>query len=222
MSSFDIAYLTRGASTHCQDHVAAVDLGPAAVLIVADGAGGVAGGEHTSRLVVERLERHARMAYDVVDPMPWVTILSKLDAELSSARSNGETTAIVCAIDVHGNCGGASIGDSAAWAANSSQLLDLTAKQQRKPLLGSGRAVAVPFFHRLVAPWTILAASDGLFAYAARRRITQLMLDSRDLREIADDLVSAVTLTSGALQDDVGLAIVRPQAPATSVAETVA
>jgi serine/threonine protein phosphatase PrpC len=75
MNLFDIAYVTRGASTHCQDHVAAVDLGPAAVLIVADGAGGVAGGEQTSRLVVGRLERHARTTYDVIHPMPWVTML---------------------------------------------------------------------------------------------------------------------------------------------------
>lgn len=209
MTSATLACLTRGAGVPCQDYAAAIDLGHAVILVVADGAGGVAGSEHAAQLVVERIERHARSATDVIDPVPWVRLLAALDAAIASEGSLGESTAIVCAMDAHGNCGGVSVGDSSAWVVSPSGVLDLTARQKRKPLLGSGRAVVVPFFHRLATPWTVLVGTDGLFNYSPRTRILELVAATRSVEELAVELAEAVQLPSGGFQDDIAVVIAR-------------
>jgi PPM family protein phosphatase len=98
---------------------------------------------------------------------------------------------------------GGSVGDSGAWIVTADELVDLTACQARKPLLGSGisRPVAFgpePFRGRL------LLATDGLFKYATRDRILSAMKID-DPESAAALLIDAARLKSGALQDDVGL-----------------
>src|SRR5204862_483704 len=83
----------------------------------------------------------------------------------------------------------------------------LSQRQQRKPLLGSGGALPVPFEAEF-AGGTLLIASDGLFNYAAADRI-QGALSEPDLRLVASRLVELVRLPSGALWDDIAVMVCR-------------
>ena len=56
----------------------------------------------------------------------------------------GESTVVVVDVRADSICG-ASVGDSQAWIVNGADITDLTARQHRKPLLGSGEAEPVGF-----------------------------------------------------------------------------
>jgi serine/threonine protein phosphatase PrpC len=73
--------------------------------------------------------------------------------------------------------------------------------QNRKTLLGSGRAVVVTF-SRQILNGTLLVASDGLLKYAEAASICG-NLSEHDLEKNARQLVNLVRLKSGKLQDDV-------------------
>jgi PPM family protein phosphatase len=168
----------------------------------------VAHSERAASLVIERVGREALSAREIIDPIPWAALLRALDAELAKARL-GETTAVICAVNAAGHCGGASVGDSLAWAVNGSQVLDMTAKQKRKPLLGSGRADVVAFFHRLAAPRSVVVGTDGLFNYVPVPRIRERANEHADPAQLATALVELAFLAPKTLQDDVGVAVAR-------------
>jgi PPM family protein phosphatase len=102
---------------------------------------------------------------------------------------------------------GASVGDSEAWIINESGVHDLTAGQQRKPLIGSGRATPMPFAADAVGG-TLVIATDGLFKYVPAARIVEIAR-ALDLDQIPGRLVEAARLRSGALQDDVAIVACR-------------
>jgi PPM family protein phosphatase len=77
---------------------------------------------------------------------------------------------------------GVSAGDSSAWGVNGSTIDDLTAGQQRKPLIGSGAASPVTF-DRPVRPGTLIVSTDGLFKYVTRERIATAVTSSDTLPE---------------------------------------
>ncbi|MFH0900068.1 MAG: hypothetical protein V2A73_05510 [Pseudomonadota bacterium] len=101
---------------------------------------------------------------------------------------------------------GASVGDYVAWMVARNGYRDLIERQQHKPLLGSGKAIPVPFASTLDG--TLLLATDGLHKYAAPTRICDAAR-SPDLDEIPTRLVDLVRLRSGGLQDDVALVVCR-------------
>lgn len=128
--------------------------GDRAHLALSDGAGGTAHGAAAA-------DRVARIALDRDAMRAPVAAIARVDNELASAAS-GETTAIVIEVELGATslaCRGASTGDSRAWVLRSDRLEELTAAQRRKPLVGSGRAVVVPFAGEGTA---LLVASDGL------------------------------------------------------------
>jgi serine/threonine protein phosphatase PrpC len=98
---------------------------------------------------------------------------------------------------------GASVGDSVAWILDSSGLVDLTAQQKRKPLMGSGAANPVAFSSS-IGTGVVVVASDGLAKYAARARIAAAATN-RDSVQAVDALVDLARTRSGALQDDLAL-----------------
>lgn len=181
-----------------EDRAAHFTTASGGVLVVADGAGGTGDGAHAAAAVITAvaadLELHGADA--------WAALLARIDAALP----NGETTAVIAAItgdEIHG----ASVGDSGAWLIDVHGHDELTHGQRRKPLLGSRRAVPVPFTARLGAA-TLLLASDGLLHYAPAQRITALTAAS-ELPGLASRLCDLVRLRSGALPDDVAILLAR-------------
>jgi serine/threonine protein phosphatase PrpC len=132
--------------------------------------------------------------------------LCEFDYELSARRTGGETTGVIAFVD-GARVRGASVGDSAAWIILASgAMVDLTARQRRRPLLGSCEALPVEFEAEHDGG-RILLASDGLFKYATANRICTLATQG-SATEAADALVNCVRLSSGAFQDDVAVVIV--------------
>ncbi len=111
----------------------------------------------------------AKLAQDVATA-DWFEVLLEFDYELCVGRSNGETTGVIAYIDEEG-VRGASVGDSGAWLISASgAMVDMTARQRRRPMLGSGEALPVELEtdHR---GSRILLASDGLIKYAAADQV---------------------------------------------------
>jgi hypothetical protein len=134
--------------------------GEETVVVVADGAGGRPGAAYTAETTVRMVGEFVTGRTPRWDPLAWCTLLRRIDEALAHDPAAGETTAVVAVLSPEGILG-ASVGDSGAWLITPDALRDLTAHQQRKPFLGTGVAVPVPF----AAPWTegstLLAASDA-------------------------------------------------------------
>jgi serine/threonine protein phosphatase PrpC len=142
---------------------------------------------------------------------PGIEVLTRADSLLEADPAAGETTAVVVAV-AGDLLVGASCGDSGAWAVRPDGHIDnLTAGQRRKPRLGSGGAVPLPF-SRSGLKGTLLVATDGLFNYAKAERIAAVA-PGDDLEGVAQSLVRLVRLPGGELQDDVGLVLVRVGCP---------
>ena len=191
-----------GASALCQDHADVVSFPGLTLVVVADGAGGMSGGGLAAQRVVKLVR--ARWGSEISSDRI-ATWLAEADAEIQREANAGLTTAVVVAVTSM-EIVGASIGDSEAW------LLDedvdvLTAHQQRKPLIGSGGAVAMSFSRARVPGW-LLVGSDGLFKYASEASI-HAAFACEDPGRVADALLEAVRLPSGALHDDVAAIVVR-------------
>lgn len=186
-----------------EDRAASFPTARGAVLVVADGAGGIGGGAAAAEAVVAAVAA----ALDIDSAERWAELLARVDTDLRL----GETTAVVCAV-VGDLVVGASVGDSGALRINhrDGSIDELTQDQRRKPLLGSGRAIPVPFTANL-GDATLLLATDGLLKYTAAERIAACV-DAPDLEAVPPRLVDLVRLRSGALPDDVGIALARHRA----------
>ena len=164
-----------------QDRAVIRDIGGGLVIAVADGAGGTSHGARAAQAVMD---------LPIGDPEQ---LLTGLDGNLGG----GQTTAVVMTI-AGGVISGASVGDSIAWLIPGP---DLTAHQQRKPLLGDG-AIPIPFRARMTG--TLLVATDGLWKDARRADIERIATGP-DLDAAADALVDLVR----PLQDDVTVVLIR-------------
>ncbi len=169
---------------------------------VADGAGGTGGGA----VAAERLIAFVSGLTKEAASTDWFDTLCAFDDELSARPMSGQTTGIVAFIDSE-RVRGASVGDSSAWLiAPSGGMTDMTARQRRKPLLGSGEALPILFEAERLGNHVLLA-SDGLFKYAPVDRICTLATRGA-VAEAANALANCVRLPSGALQDDVAVVLV--------------
>jgi serine/threonine protein phosphatase PrpC len=201
--------LVIGASSSCQDRAEIFAAPDRTVLVLADGAGGVSGGDRAASRIVETL-REAVLAPES-GPSDWGRFLTRLDRTLLDDPEAGESTVVVVEVGAKA-VSGASVGDSGAWlVARDGRIDELTAQQSRKPLLGSGRARPTRF-QRAALDGTLLVASDGLLKYAPHARIAATVA-RHDLDECARRLVDLVRLRSGALQDDVALILCRSLEP---------
>ncbi len=192
-----IAMATLAAGSVNQDQVAHVPLGHCDVLLVADGAGGISGGGRASQLLVDGLALVAeQVARGAECCAAW---LQKMDSELFCDPVAGESTAVLLVVS-QGAVFGASIGDSEAWLVHEGQSYALTARQMRKPLLGSGQALPVSIPIRMWSG-TLLAGSDGLFGYVPCHRLTQIV-SAPTSANLALRLCEQAKLASGSLVDD--------------------
>ena len=171
--------------------------GDRTLVVVVDGAGGVAGGAAAAELVCAEVEQACQAKIS-----DWVACLEDVDRHLAG---RGQAAAVVAVIGDDGTVRGASVGDCQAWMFDGALARELTAAQVRKPLLGEGPAVPVGFEGRLEG--VLLVATDGLWKYVRRERVAEVV-GALLIKEAAEALVDDARLKSGALQDDVALAIV--------------
>ncbi len=86
------------------------------------------------------------------------------------------------------------------------EIVDLTERQNRKPLLGSGQASPVSF-GPIPLRGRLLLATDGLFKYAPSAAIQQRAL-GESVDQAVDALVAGLRLRSGSFQDDVAILLI--------------
>jgi serine/threonine protein phosphatase PrpC len=172
------------------------------LVALADGAGGTGGGAAAAERLITFVTKLSQEAAST----DWFEALCAFDDELSARPMSGQTTGIVAFID-NERVRGASVGDSSAWLiAPSRGMTDLTTRQRRKPLLGSGEALPVEFEVERLGN-RVLLGSDGLFKYAPVDRICALATRGT-VAEAANALANCVRLQSGAFHDDVAVVIV--------------
>lgn len=177
------------------------------VLVVADGAGGVTGGADAAQRVVDALSAAARSKRK----SGFDELLETVDRELAG---RGMTTAVVVTI-VNNSVVGASVGDSEAWLIRPDACEVLTARQLRKPLVGSGQARAVAFAAEWTEDSTLLLGTDGLFKYTSAVRIVERVRSGGSPAALVD-LVRLPP--SSALQDDVAIILWRGDKAGTHTA----
>jgi PPM family protein phosphatase len=205
---FETAKILEAWGPRLEDRAEVIVRGESVLVVVADGAGGRPGAAYTAETAV-RMVCAGTAALRPWDLFAWCGLLRRVDDALAHDPAAGETTLVAAVVSPQGVVG-VSAGDSGAWLIGPDGVQDLTGRQQRKPFLGTGAAVPVPF----AVPWaggTLLAASDGLFKYAGRDRIAGVAREG-DLEQAARRLVDLVRLPSGKLQDDVAVVLCRPAA----------
>jgi PPM family protein phosphatase len=203
---FETARVVEGYRPVLEDRSEVIRCGETLVLVVADGAGGRPGGAAAAEGVVKAVRTAAAAMRRLDDPRAWCRVLEEADAALAEDAQAGETTAVVAAVTRQG-IAGASVGDSGAWVITGDGYEELTASRHRKPGLGTGMAIAVPFAARR---WqgTLLLASDGLLKYASDEQICDVARGV-DLQSAAAELVDLVRLRSGSLPDDIAVIVCR-------------
>lgn len=172
------------------------------VAVVADGAGGTGGGAEAATALCELV------AGVVGTPQKsWAEFLLYADNVLSRSASGGLTTAVVVEA-VNGNLVGASVGDSGALLFSGDEIVDLTAGQHRKPLLGSG-AISAAAFGPVPFNGRLLVASDGVLKYIPLAKICQIV-GGEDLQTAGANLIDAAKLPTGQWHDDVAVLLCDP------------
>ncbi|MFP4029393.1 MAG: PP2C family protein-serine/threonine phosphatase [Candidatus Brocadiia bacterium] len=196
------AILVEAGGHICEDRAEIINTSEATVLVVADGVGGMPGGQAAADALVEGIEERPPGARAMETSGYGVRELMDIGEEIFGKPTCGQTTAVVVAIG-HEVIRGASIGDSEAWLFTSGAYLRLTAGQTKSPFLGSGAGMPRPFLQYLVSG-RLLVATDGLFRYAAPETIHETAVRGEP-DAAAEDLLELVRLPSGDLQDDVAI-----------------
>jgi serine/threonine protein phosphatase PrpC len=186
-----------------QDRGAVVESGSKRILVIADGAGGLAGGAEAAAMAVDLVRQQA----SILDgPDSCVTLLQNVDRAIAHDRVAGETTCVVAVLSGD-NVYGASVGDSGAWVMNQNGAVDLTRRQARKPFLGTGCASPVGFIHKLGNREKLLLATDGLFKYTSPGKIENVCRVNPP-ETVPKQLIELVRYASGALPDDITIIFV--------------
>lgn len=165
-----------------QDRADVFARGEAAVLVVADGAGGMGDGGAAADLVLDRVrEAVLDEELDLLSPPRWSSLLLELAPAMARV---GETTVVIVVL-VPGMLVHASAGDSEAWLVGADTVTRLGATS---PRLGSGREAPQvgargPLRERLVV------ATDGLFRHAPRDGILRVARGEK-FGAVADALVA--------------------------------
>lgn len=202
------AHAVAFAGSHGDDRVALVERGDVSIVVLADGAGGLAGGAVAAEHLIAIVRENVSLAtFAPMNPESWVELLERADVDVSQHSGAGETTAVLVAVSEHGLVG-ASAGDSGAWVVHPDRVDELTAAQERKLRIGSERARPLSFIRPRLGG-TLLVATDGLLSYASRESIARLV-QQPDLGQAARELIQLVRLPTGTLRDDVGVVLVRP------------
>jgi serine/threonine protein phosphatase PrpC len=205
--NFEIATRCIAASAG-QDRVFVRVFDDVAVVALADGSGGRAGGDVAAQILVSQVSKIAQNVSDPQDEEFWISWMKKIDTLVLENEWAGETTAIVAVVG-SGYVSGASVGDSSAWLIENHKYLDLTKNQVRRPFIGSGLAQPRSFGIKS-SNGVLLLGSDGLTKYADAERLQDIVRNN-DLEVAADRLIEVVRLPSGSYFDDVSCILSRVQ-----------
>jgi serine/threonine protein phosphatase PrpC len=188
-----------------EDRVATITLPDRVIAIVADGAGGVSGGaEAAESLCVDFVSFADTQRGSITGWGDWLRWFRSIDQRMSTLPTCGLAAAVVVDIHNDGSLTGASVGDCEAWIFGGGRPREaLTSSQCRKPLLGSGKSVPVPFSAHL-SGGTLVVGSDGLWKYAKVSQIVEAA-NVRPLEAATLKLIDAARLKNGKLQDDVAV-----------------
>jgi serine/threonine protein phosphatase PrpC len=185
------------------------------VAVLADGGGGMRGGEAASRSLVAVVESAVGDRGFALERMQsWVDLFGATDAALA-ASGPSQTTGVVVVVGPRGLMG-LSTGDSEAWVVTSTGVDNLTVGQHTRHRLGSSQMTAATF-ERSALRGVLVVATDGLFKYAAEGVIARIVR-ANAIGAAAEGLVELVRLRSGKVADDVAVVLVRQNdaAPAPS------
>jgi serine/threonine protein phosphatase PrpC len=175
------------------------------LIVVADGAGGTSAASETAEAICEATREFDDLR--VADSDAWCNILRQLDVDL--ARIGGQSTVVV--VELIGNrMFGASVGDSEAWVVSEEEVLAVTSSQRRKPLMGNGTARPAPLA-AVELQGCLLVATDGLFKYARRQTIIDVIRANSGDNALTM-LVKAASLPGGKLQDDIAIVLCQAHA----------
>jgi serine/threonine protein phosphatase PrpC len=179
------------------------------ICFLGDGQGGRAGGADASRIACRTAADAAlnESPQALLNPAMWCTLLTKADRTVLAAPEAGFTTLLGFRI-AGGILNGASSGDSAVLILSKGESArELTKWQIKNPPVGSGEARFVPFSASLVAPWSVLAMSDGVWKYIGWERLVQTAASSHG-EHLVETLIAFARLPrSGQFQDDFTLVV---------------
>lgn len=204
MQHFEVTQLTAAYRQRCEDRIGVFHDGERVVVAIADGAGGIGEGAAAAEAAIREIECSYPHIASAVD---WTILLRQIDQRIGP----GESTAVVVDLQPNRLCG-ASVGDSVAWIVHEDQITELTVRQHRKPLLGSGGACPVSCELSGSLQGTLLVTSDGFANYAKRDDVTRLVATA-DFVEIPRRAIEMVRLPSGDLWDDTAVVAVRVRRP---------
>ena len=88
------------------------------------------------------------------------------------------------------------------WIISERGFINLTERQARKPLIGSGSAWPCPFEYKGMDRDSLLLATDRLLRYTGPERIIAICRND-DGSQVPRRLIELVRYTSGALPDEV-------------------
>ena len=196
--------LTVAGKPENEDRGLVISDGPRTILCVADGAGGLSGAAEAATAATEFLRANVTL---LSNGEACVDLLRQMDIAVSKNPVAGLTT-FALAVIVPGQIYGASVGDSGIWLIPPDGTpIDLTARQQRKPFIGSGNAWPVGF--RQIDPCgTLLLATDGLLKYAPASRIIETCRQNPPA-SAAPQLIELVKYPSGNFSDDVTIILAK-------------
>src|SRR4051794_23320561 len=126
---------------NAQDRLSVLRFDDRVVLAIADGAGGRSGGAEAADLAIEIISQFASSLHS---EDACTSALFRAHSMIQKNEKAGETTAVV-AVAKGSQVFGASIGDSGAWLISEGSIDDLSARQNRRPFLGSGTAIPMGF-----------------------------------------------------------------------------
>ena len=183
------------------DCLFALEIGSTVWFCVADGAGGTGSGALASTYITQAFSELADIP-EISEPDDFESFLRKVDLELLSQNTGGESTAVL-GIVRSGMVTGASVGDSEAWLLNIEYELEITSHQISKPLLGSGRAKPIGF-GPISLDKHLLIASDGLFKYVGLPILLRILNNAT----VAEELTRLAALPNGSYQDDASVILI--------------
>ncbi|MCZ7605153.1 MAG: protein phosphatase 2C domain-containing protein [Planctomycetota bacterium] len=197
---FELNGHIRGSDSKCLDRAAWLRRGSRIVVAVADGAGKSADAGFAAEFAIKHAMKFVGRETSPLPAEQWLKIVGEIDVPLSLEPS-GESTLVVADIGAD-RVTGASVGDSKAFLIDG-RMVDLTANQQRQPLLGSGEAV-VRAFESVWTAGTVLVCTDGLHKYAAKDKLVAAAaaMDPRAMIDLG-------RLPNGKLFDDAAAVLVR-------------
>ncbi|MEP6653239.1 MAG: SpoIIE family protein phosphatase [Myxococcales bacterium] len=185
-----------------EDRIAVEQVGGRTLIAIADGAGGTGRGAAAAEMICGMAVATFRRGAMSTDS--WVGELLTIDGNVLRTGHGGQATVVV--VEIEGTeIRGASVGDSGCWAIDPLGFVDLTAAQNRKPLLGTGAAMPTGV-GPATAPARFLMATDGLLKYCPRAEIARISAKGA-VQEAVDALIAKVRLRSGGFQDDVAIVL---------------